>query len=95
MHAPNLHDANICSFLSNRGAVFRDVLPILSWPAGKGQGSNTVHLWLLQTFPLIPAPGGENVGFSECARKHLAVKPKKGDGEFGVRHLLQRALQRR
>lgn len=49
-----------------------------------------MHLSLLQVFPLIPAPGGENVGFSECARKHLAVKPKKGDGEWGVRHLLQR-----
>jgi prolyl 4-hydroxylase len=35
----------------------------------------------MQTFPLIPAPGGENKGFSECARKHLAVKPRKGDGE--------------
>jgi hypothetical protein len=32
-----------------------------------------------QVFPNIPAPGGENVGFSECARKHLAVKPRKGD----------------
>lgn len=29
-------------------------------------------------FPNIPAPGGENVGFSECARYHLAAKPKKG-----------------
>jgi hypothetical protein len=36
---------------------------------------------LLQIFPFIPAPGGENEGFSECARKYLAVKPKKGDGE--------------
>jgi hypothetical protein len=33
----------------------------------------------VQVFPNIPAPGGENVGFSECARKHLAVKPRKGD----------------
>lgn len=32
-----------------------------------------------QVFPNIPAPGGENVGFSECARKHLAVRPRKGD----------------
>jgi hypothetical protein len=32
-----------------------------------------------QVFPNIPAPGGENAGFSECARKHLAVKPRKGD----------------
>lgn len=29
-------------------------------------------------FPNIAAPGGENVGFSECARYHLAAKPKKG-----------------
>lgn len=35
---------------------------------------------LLQIFPLIPAPGGENVGFSECARNYLALKPRKGDG---------------
>lgn len=34
-----------------------------------------------QTFPYIPAPGGENKGFSECAKHHLAVKPRKGDGE--------------
>lgn len=30
-------------------------------------------------FPNIPAPGGENPGFSECARYHLAAKPRKGD----------------
>jgi hypothetical protein len=44
-----------------------------------------------QTFPLIPAPGGENKGFSECARYHLAAKPRKGDGEhlhFGTVLLL-------
>ena len=34
-----------------------------------------------QAFPLIPAPGGENAGFTECARYHLAAKPRKGDGE--------------
>jgi ectoine hydroxylase-related dioxygenase (phytanoyl-CoA dioxygenase family) len=33
----------------------------------------------VQVFPNIPAPGGENIGFSECARKHLAVRPRKGD----------------
>lgn len=31
------------------------------------------------TFPHIPAPGGDNgPAFSDCARKFLAVKPKKG-----------------
>jgi hypothetical protein len=35
----------------------------------------------MQTFPMIPAPGGQNPqGFSDCARKVLAVKPKKGTG---------------
>lgn len=30
-------------------------------------------------FPNIPAPGGDNgPEFSECARRHLAAKPKKG-----------------
>lgn len=30
-------------------------------------------------FPNIPAPGGDNgPTFSECARKHLAAKPRKG-----------------
>ncbi len=29
-------------------------------------------------FPNIAAPGGENAGFSECARYHLAAKPRKG-----------------
>jgi hypothetical protein len=36
---------------------------------------------ILQYFPFIPAPEGQNQGFSECARKYLAYKPKKGDGE--------------
>ncbi|PRW56888.1 putative prolyl 4-hydroxylase 4 [Chlorella sorokiniana] len=32
------------------------------------------------TFPNIPAPGGDNgPEFSDCARKVLAVKPRKGD----------------
>lgn len=31
-------------------------------------------------FPNIPAPGGVNEGFSECAKYHLAAKPKKGSG---------------
>jgi prolyl 4-hydroxylase len=32
------------------------------------------------TFPNIPAPGGDNgPSFSDCARPHLAAKPKKGD----------------
>lgn len=39
------------------------------------------HTGLVQIFPLIPAPGGENLGYSECARNYLAVKPRKGDGE--------------
>jgi prolyl 4-hydroxylase len=39
----------------------------------------TACCFYTQVFPNIPAPGGENVGFSECARKHLAVKPRKGD----------------
>lgn len=30
-------------------------------------------------FPNLPAPGGENKGFSECARYHLAARPRKGD----------------
>jgi hypothetical protein len=31
-------------------------------------------------FPNIPAPGGSNgPGFSECARYHLAARPRKGD----------------
>lgn len=30
-------------------------------------------------FPNIPAPGGDNgPTFSDCARKHLAAKPRKG-----------------
>jgi hypothetical protein len=40
---------------------------------------------LLQIFPFFPAPGGENAGLTECARQHLAVRPKKGDGERGAR----------
>lgn len=31
------------------------------------------------TFPKIPAPGGVNEGFSDCAKHVLAVKPRKGD----------------
>ncbi|GLI66473.1 hypothetical protein VaNZ11_010316 [Volvox africanus] len=45
----------------------------------------TVLMYLVDTeeggetvFPNVAAPGGENVGFSECARYHLAAKPKKG-----------------
>ncbi|KAG2489492.1 hypothetical protein HYH03_011945 [Edaphochlamys debaryana] len=55
---------------------------------GTANGGNryaTVLTYLVDTeeggetvFPNIPAPGGENVGFSECARYHLAAKPKKG-----------------
>ena len=34
---------------------------------------------LSAVFPNIPAPGGDNgPTFSDCARKHLAAKPKKG-----------------
>ncbi len=32
-----------------------------------------------QVFPKIPAPGGINPNFSDCARHALAVKPRKGD----------------
>lgn len=32
-----------------------------------------------QVFPKLPAPGGENAGFSECARYNLAARPRKGD----------------
>jgi hypothetical protein len=33
-------------------------------------------------FPKIPAPGGDNPGFSDCAARHLAAKPRIGDGEW-------------
>ncbi|KAG2489490.1 hypothetical protein HYH03_011943 [Edaphochlamys debaryana] len=44
---------------------------VLTYLVDTEEGGETV-------FPNIPAPGGENVGFSECARYHLAAKPKKG-----------------
>eukprot|EP00198_Chlamydomonas_reinhardtii_P003475 XP_001692811.1 predicted protein [Chlamydomonas reinhardtii] len=56
---------------------------------GSSNGGNrwaTVLLYLTETeeggetvFPKIPAPNGINVGFSECAKYNLAVKPHKGD----------------
>jgi hypothetical protein len=53
--------------------------------------------FFLQAFPLIPAPGGENPGFTECARYHLAARPRKGDGEYGAvfirKHWLQSVLE--
>lgn len=55
-------------------------------PRATACSQSGVFLLHLQIFPLIPAPGGENdVSYSECARKHLAFKPRKGDG----RHKLQ------
>lgn len=30
-------------------------------------------------FPFLPAPAGDNEGFTDCARKYVAVQPKKGD----------------
>lgn len=45
---------------------------VLTYLADTEEGGETV-------FPNIPAPGGRNPDtFSECARYHLAVKPKKG-----------------
>ncbi|PNH03797.1 hypothetical protein TSOC_010107 [Tetrabaena socialis] len=58
---------------------------------GRENGGNrwsTVLMYLTDTeeggetvFPKIPAPNGVNNGFSACAKFHLAVKPRKGDGE--------------
>mmetsp|Transcript_20491 Transcript_20491/g.56815 ORF Transcript_20491/g.56815 Transcript_20491/m.56815 type:complete len:370 (-) Transcript_20491:299-1408(-) len=55
---------------------------------GKANGGNricTVLMYLEDTeeggettFPNIPAPGGVNEGFSDCAKTVLAAKPKKG-----------------
>ena len=45
---------------------------VLTYLADTEEGGETV-------FPNIPAPGGKNDdSFSECARYHLAAKPKKG-----------------
>ena len=45
---------------------------VLTYLADTEEGGETV-------FPNIPAPGGDNgPTFSECARYHLAAKPKKG-----------------
>mmetsp|Transcript_23212 Transcript_23212/g.59286 ORF Transcript_23212/g.59286 Transcript_23212/m.59286 type:complete len:349 (-) Transcript_23212:555-1601(-) len=55
--------------ISNGGNRYATVLTYLSTVE---EGGETV-------FPNIPAPGGENVGFSECARYHLAAKPIKGN----------------
>lgn len=55
--------------LSNGGNRYATVLTYL---ADTEEGGETV-------FPNIPAPGGRNPDtFSECARYHLAAKPKKG-----------------
>lgn len=61
---------------------------------GVSNGGNryaTVLMYLMDTdeggetvFPNIAAPGGVNEGFSECAKYHLAAKPRKGDGERGA-----------
>ena len=61
-------------------------------PSGIANGGNryaTVLTYLADTeeggetvFPNIPAPGGRNDdSFSECARYHLAAKPRKGTCE--------------
>jgi hypothetical protein len=50
----------------------------LVWP-GTVYHISVVHCCCPQVFPKLPAPGGENVGYSECARYNLAVKPRKGD----------------
>lgn len=51
-----------------------------------GNRYSTVLMYLEDTeeggetvFPQIPAPGGTNKGFSDCAKHHLAARPKKGD----------------
>jgi hypothetical protein len=46
---------------------------VLMYLADTEEGGETV-------FPNIPAPGGVNEGFSECAKYHLAAKPVKGTG---------------
>lgn len=55
--------------VSNGGNRYATVLMYL---ATTEEGGETV-------FPNIPAPGGQNEGFSECAKYHLAAKPIKGD----------------
>ena len=46
---------------------------VLTYLSTVEEGGETV-------FPNIPAPGGDNgPSFSDCARKSLAVKPRKGD----------------
>eukprot|EP00798_Chlamydomonas_sp_ICE-L_P022154 gene22154-29216_t len=45
---------------------------VLMYLAAADEGGETV-------FPKIPAPAGVNANFSDCAKYHLAVKPKKGD----------------
>ena len=57
---------------------------------GKANGGNricTVLMYLEDTeeggettFPNIPAPGGINEGYSDCAKSVLAAKPVKGAG---------------
>lgn len=38
-----------------------------------------LHSPCVAVFPNIPAPGGDNgPDFSDCARHHLAAKPRKG-----------------
>lgn len=54
--------------ISNGGNRYATVLTYL---ADTEEGGETV-------FPNIPAPGGVNEGFSDCAKYHLAAKPKKG-----------------
>lgn len=56
--------------------------------ANGGNRYSTVLMYLADTeeggetvFPNIAAPGGVNEGFSECAKYHLAAKPRKGDGK--------------
>ena len=61
------------SSIQNGGNRYATVLTYL---ADTEEGGETV-------FPNIPAPGGRNDdSFSECARYHLAAKPRKGTCEY-------------
>ncbi|KAG1662717.1 hypothetical protein FOA52_014583 [Chlamydomonas sp. UWO 241] len=45
---------------------------VLMYMEAAEEGGETV-------FPKVPAPGGINPSYSDCAKYNLAVKPKKGD----------------
>ncbi|WIA30952.1 hypothetical protein OEZ86_001000 [Tetradesmus obliquus] len=73
-HKSQKYDAHWDYFFHKEGTANggNRAATVLSYLSDVEEGGETV-------FPNIPAPGGENVGFSECARKHLAVRPRKGD----------------